>query len=79
MLSPQAPGQRQPKPAEAGASRVADALEKSAQQRQADFLARFGRPAHDVGQGNFAIERLRSNDRGGDRGGPQGDQEADDA
>ena len=31
MLSPQAPGQRQPKPAEAGASRVADALFKSAQ------------------------------------------------
>jgi uncharacterized protein with von Willebrand factor type A (vWA) domain len=31
MLSPQAPSQRQPKPAEAGASRVADALFKSAQ------------------------------------------------
>src|SRR5271166_4973099 len=31
MLSPQAPGARQPKPAEAGASRVADALFKSAQ------------------------------------------------
>jgi len=31
MLSPQAPSQRRPKPAEAGASRVADALFKSAQ------------------------------------------------
>src|SRR5271166_6410085 len=31
MLSPQAPSRRQPKPAEAGASRVADALFKSAQ------------------------------------------------
>src|SRR6516165_6952492 len=31
MLSPKAPSQRQPKPAEAGASRVADALFKSAQ------------------------------------------------
>src|SRR6516165_991107 len=33
MLSPQAPGARQPKPAEAGASRVADALFKSVEDR----------------------------------------------
>jgi uncharacterized protein len=33
MLSPQAPSQRQPKPAEAGATRVADALFKSTQDR----------------------------------------------
>ena len=46
MLSPQAPSQRQPRPAEAGASRVADALFKSPPQDakaipSLDFDARF--------------------------------------
>ena len=73
MMSPQAPASRPPKPADAGASRVADALFKSNPQEpkpvpSIDLDARFT----DVRPGDPAREGFRPDDRGRDRGGAQG-------
>ena len=64
MLAPRAPSQRHLKPAEAGASRVADALFKSAQDgAKADSVDRSRRPADNVRDRDSAIERLRPDER----------------
>ena len=72
MMSPQAPASRPPKSAEAGATRVADALFKSsprgAEGRPVD---RSRRALHRVRPGDPAPEGFRPDERGGDRGGAQ--------
>ena len=72
MMSPQAPSSRPPRSAEAGATRVADALFKSkpagAEGRPVD---RPRRALHRVRPGDPAPEGFRADERGGDRGGAQ--------